>query len=53
MTARPGRTKSILKVNLPRPRDYEMRLSSEFNDIKAEIWNMLKDELISRSGYGA
>jgi NitT/TauT family transport system ATP-binding protein len=53
MTARPGRTKSILKVNLPRPRDYEMRLSSEFNDIKADIWNTLKDELISRSGYGA
>lgn len=53
MTARPGRTKSILKVNLPRPRDYEMRLSGEFNDIKADIWNMLKDELISRSGYGA
>lgn len=53
MTARPGRTKSILKVNLPRPRDYEMRLSAEFNDIKADIWNTLKDELISRSGYGA
>jgi NitT/TauT family transport system ATP-binding protein len=53
MTARPGRAKSILKVNLPRPRDYEMRLSAEFNDIKAEIWNTLKDELISRSGYAA
>jgi NitT/TauT family transport system ATP-binding protein len=53
MTARPGRTKSILKVNLPRPRDYEMRLSAQFNDIKADIWNTLKDELITRSGYGA
>ena len=53
MTARPGRTKSILQVSLPRPRDYEMRLSSEFNDIKADIWNTLKDELISRSDYGA
>ena len=53
MTARPGRTKSILKVNLPRPRDYEMRLSAEFNDIKANIWNTLKDELIGRSADGA
>ena len=53
MTARPGRTKNILKVNLPRPRDYEMRLSAEFNDIKADIWNTLKDELINRSAYGA
>jgi len=49
MTARPGRTKSILKVNLPRPRDYEMRLCAQFNDIKADIWNTLKDELSARS----
>ena len=45
MTARPGKTKEILKIHLPRPRDYEMRLSPEFNDIKATIWNTLKDEL--------
>jgi len=49
MTARPGRTKSILKINLPRPRDYEMRLCAQFNDIKADIWNTLKDELSARS----
>jgi len=52
MTARPGRTKSVLKINLPRPRDYEMRLCSEFNDIKADIWNTLKDELTGRSVNG-
>ena len=52
MTARPGRTKSVLKINLPRPRDYEMRLCAEFNDIKADIWNTLKDELISRNVDG-
>lgn len=49
MTARPGRTKSTIKINLPRPRDYEMRLSAEFNDIKAKIWDTLKEELITRS----
>src|SRR5262245_17723981 len=53
MTARPGRTKSVLKINLPRPREYEMRLCAEFNDIKADIWNTLKDELITRSADGA
>jgi len=53
MTARPGRTKDVLKIQLPRPRDYEMRLTPEFNDIKAAIWNTLKDELIDRSGDGA
>jgi NitT/TauT family transport system ATP-binding protein len=52
MTARPGRTKSVLQINLPRPRDYEMRLCSEFNDIKADIWNTLKDELTGRSVDG-
>jgi NitT/TauT family transport system ATP-binding protein len=45
MTARPGRMKTVIKIDLPRPRDYEMRLTPEFNDIKAKIWNMLKDEL--------
>jgi len=48
MTARPGRTKRILKINLSRPRDYEMRLSPEFNEIKLEIWNSLKEELSAR-----
>jgi len=45
MTARPGRTKTILPITLPRPRDYEMRLTPEFNAIKSQIWEVLKDEL--------
>jgi NitT/TauT family transport system ATP-binding protein len=48
MTARPGRTKGVLKIQLPRPRDYEMRLTPEFNEIKSRIWEVLKDELLSR-----
>jgi NitT/TauT family transport system ATP-binding protein len=48
MTARPGRTKNILKIDLPRPRDYEMRLTPEFNEIKLRIWEVLKEELTSR-----
>jgi NitT/TauT family transport system ATP-binding protein len=47
MTARPGRTKDILKIHLPRPRDYEMRLTPEFNEIKSRIWEVLKEELSS------
>lgn len=53
MTARPGRTKEIIQIKLPRPRDYEMRLTPEFNDIKASIWNKLKDELGARAGDDA
>jgi ABC-type nitrate/sulfonate/bicarbonate transport system ATPase subunit len=48
MTARPGRTKDILKIGLPRPRDYEMRLTPEFNEIKLRIWEVLREELTSR-----
>jgi len=45
MTARPGRTKDVVTISLPRPRDYEMRLTPEFNDIKLKIWEVLKEEL--------
>jgi len=45
MTARPGRAKQIVNIALPRPRDYEMRLTPEFNDIKLKIWDVLKEEL--------
>jgi NitT/TauT family transport system ATP-binding protein len=48
MTARPGRTKDVLRIDLPRPRDYEMRLTPEFNEIKLRIWEVLKEELTSR-----
>lgn len=48
MSARPGRVKEILRIHLPRPRDYEMRLSPEFNEIKSRIWSTLKEELMIR-----
>ncbi len=45
VSARPGRTVDIIPVRLPRPRDYEMRLSPEFNELKLRIWKALKEEL--------
>jgi NitT/TauT family transport system ATP-binding protein len=45
MTKRPGRLKKLFEIDLPRPRDYEMRVSSRFNELKLNIWNELKDEL--------
>ncbi len=45
MTKRPGRAKKIIDIPLARPRDYEMRVTQEFNDLKLAIWNELKDEL--------
>jgi NitT/TauT family transport system ATP-binding protein len=45
MSKRPGRAKKIFKIDLPRPRDYEMRVTPAFNELKLEIWNELKDEI--------
>jgi NitT/TauT family transport system ATP-binding protein len=46
MTKRPGRAKRIFDIELPRPRDYEMRVTPEFNELKLQIWNELKDEIV-------
>jgi NitT/TauT family transport system ATP-binding protein len=45
MTKRPGHAKKIFDINLPRPRDYEMRVTPKFNDLKLEIWHTLRDEI--------
>ena len=45
MTKRPGHAKKIFPIDLPRPRDYEMRVTPEFNDLKLEIWHALRDEI--------
>jgi NitT/TauT family transport system ATP-binding protein len=45
MTKRPGRAKKIFNIPLSRPRDYEMRVTPEFNELKLHIWNELKDEI--------
>jgi NitT/TauT family transport system ATP-binding protein len=45
MSKRPGRAKKIFAIPLPRPRDYEMRVTPQFNALKLEIWNTLKDEI--------
>jgi NitT/TauT family transport system ATP-binding protein len=45
MTRRPGRAKKMFTIELPRPRDYEMRATPEFNELKLDIWHALKDEI--------
>ena len=45
MSKRPGHAKRYFTIDLPRPRDYEMRVTPEFNDLKLDIWHALKDEI--------
>ena len=44
MTYRPGRIKSIIDINLPRPRTAESIQSPEFGRYVADIWSMLREE---------
>lgn len=45
-TARPGRIKADLRVDLPRPRGAAIRKSPRFMDYHARIWDMLRDEVL-------
>jgi NitT/TauT family transport system ATP-binding protein len=38
MAARPGRLHKIVNVDLPYPRNEDMRLSTEFSELRNEVW---------------
>jgi NitT/TauT family transport system ATP-binding protein len=44
MTARPGRVKAVLQVDLPKPRSSEIISSEAFAKTVAEVWGMLREE---------
>ncbi|MBW4022706.1 MAG: ABC transporter ATP-binding protein [Proteobacteria bacterium] len=45
MTARPGRMKATVRIDLPRPRSLEMMLDPAFIAIKRQILGLLHDEI--------
>jgi NitT/TauT family transport system ATP-binding protein len=45
MTKRPGTVKSLIDVNLPRPRDDDSRATAEFGRIRAQVAQILKEEV--------
>lgn len=50
MTARPGRVKEIIEINLPRPRTADIRNTAEFAGIRQRAWDLIKDEVMLAQG---
>ena len=44
MTARPGRVKSLIDIDLPHPRDSTIIASERFGRLVAEVWSALREE---------
>jgi NitT/TauT family transport system ATP-binding protein len=44
MTARPGRIKKTIQVDIPRPRSIEVTTSPEFNRLRADVFALIRDE---------
>jgi NitT/TauT family transport system ATP-binding protein len=52
MTARPGRIKKRLVVNLPRPRSVEVTMSPVFNELKREVLALIRGESARAASEG-
>ena len=46
MTARPGRIKKSISVPMPRPRSIELTLSPEFNALRREVLDLIREESV-------
>jgi NitT/TauT family transport system ATP-binding protein len=46
MTARPGRIKKSIQVPMPRPRSIELTLSPEFNALRREVLDLIREESV-------
>ena len=46
MSARPGRVKEIVPVNIPYPRTQETKMTKEFLDLKVHVWGQVYMEFL-------
>ncbi len=51
MTARPGRVKAVVPVDLDRPRTLEQKGSARFAQLYNEVWQLLREE-VTAAGWG-
>lgn len=45
-SARPGRTKADIRIDLSRPRDIAVKKSQAYFDYRNQIWDLLRDEVL-------
>lgn len=50
MSSSPGKIKEEIKVELPRPRDIEIKGTTEFTQINMKIWHIIEDEVKKTMG---
>ena len=46
MSARPGRIREIVKIDIPYPRTQETKMTKEFMELKNEIWSQVYQEYL-------
>lgn len=46
MSARPGRIKDIVDIDIPYPRNQETKMSQRFLELKNEIWGQVYQEYL-------
>jgi NitT/TauT family transport system ATP-binding protein len=44
LSARPGKIKAVVPVDLPRPRDSTLLASDHFTELVGEVWSVLREE---------
>ena len=52
LSARPGRIKRIVQNDLPRPRQVDIQLSSEYLELKKQVWSEVEEEARQSMGLG-
>jgi NitT/TauT family transport system ATP-binding protein len=53
MTARPGRSKALIPIQLPEPRmDYRVRTTPEFSEAKERVLALVREEVGASSRRG-
>ena len=52
MTARPGRMKAEMPVDLPRPRHYDMQITPPFIALKRRVMELIREESMRTQDAG-